>query len=148
MLKPFTSCLLFQVQPAGESLKVNRLKWQSWTLLHSPLMESGEQVKDKTAVWQQPAPYLSNHLCHLIPLALCHRDASKAAVIFYFFFFFWGLCCGVPSSDGWCTIEWRSTSSCARGGVCTMCVCALSSAASSLSPPGGSSHLSWFSLEW
>lgn len=73
--KPFTSRLPFQVQPVSETLKVNRLKWQSWTLLHSALMESGEQVKDKTVVRQQLAPHLNNHLCRVIPLALCHRDS-------------------------------------------------------------------------
>lgn len=46
-------------------------------------MERGEQVKDKTVVRQQPAPYLSNHLCHVIPLAVCHRDASQTAVWFF-----------------------------------------------------------------
>lgn len=45
-------------------------------------MESGEQVKDETVVRQQPAPYLSSHLCHVIPLALCHGDASQTAVCF------------------------------------------------------------------
>lgn len=110
-------------------LEVNRLKWQSWTLILSALMESKEQVKDNTVVRQQPGPYPSNHLCHLIPLALCHRGASMTAM------WFLSLCCGVTWSDGWCTIEWRSTSSRAGEGVCTVCVCALSSAAPALSSP-------------
>lgn len=42
--EPFTPCLLFQVQPASALLKVNRLKWQSWALPRSVLMERGVPV--------------------------------------------------------------------------------------------------------
>ena len=81
--KPFTSCLLFQIPSASESLKVNRLKRQSPTLLHSAPAESREQLKGRTVVRQQLTPYLSNHLCHVIPQAPCHRDASPDSCVVF-----------------------------------------------------------------
>lgn len=44
---------------------------------------------------EPPAPYLSNHLRHVIPLAPFHRDAPQTAVRFSGAF-----CCGVTPSDG------------------------------------------------
>lgn len=48
--KPFTPCLLFQVQSASALLKVNRLKWQSWALPCPALIESCVPVGEGATV--------------------------------------------------------------------------------------------------
>lgn len=127
-------CLLSQVRPAGDSLKVNRLKWQRWRLLYVLWWRAKSKLKDGTATRQRAAPYLSAP-CNS-PGAVSRSCLADSRVVFRAF---------VQESPEVMDRALLNEDEPIPGGAKVSPLCAFVYFRST--SPGRCSHLSWFSLK-